>query len=829
MEGFGLGLVLNFTDNATGGMGRVINTFETLSNSAQQMQQNVGSSLQALQNLNIAGFGMNMLGEGIQEAGKNILGTIYKMVDGVTKVGTEIFSTRMTLNTLFKSAEEGEKAFDWVKDYAKTSIFNFKDLLPATTIMKAVGIDVRKELETTTGKAQNLLDYAGDLAAIFPNMRNSYGTGVQASMGALKEYIAEGNAITLKRGAGLDITGILGEEKGTTIEERSRQVADLIDKIGAFGMTANLAGTPMQRLSNISDVFFNLVTDIAEGGVFEKFSQLVERFSEYIFSIPEEEMKNIAKAFSDAIVALMTPIDYVISVAIKVIDWMREMIKERPQLAKLVLTFSAFVGVMLVGIGVALKFGGALLMLIASVGTFMIVSGKAGSILMILKASIKALTSSLFPLIAVGTLLFLAWKYNIFGVRDSLNHLLEVFGLVFDAFTDDTLAEDKFIRAKEMGILPFIEGLIELKYRVKDFAEGFVEGFTSIDEWLGKVTGKFTIFKDTLDLILNTAGKVMKFFTGDEMSTSYKDIGRLTGGFTFLLIAIKALSIVYKLVVSPLVKVGKFVAPFIGKIFTFLKIIGSFAVSIAGALGVPVYVVALLAVAIAGLVVSIVKHWDEIKSNMQQKIEAMKTSVRNFVNNCREFFGNIPVYFNMAISGLANFFKSRVTDPIIADLKVWKGIVKGIFQDVKDFFSNTWNGISTGLNNMVTKGKEVLGIKPPKTKGVVVPSIPARASGDSSFEGGLVQVNEEGGEIVNLPNRTQIIPHDKSLRKEYNRGVREASGGSEAITFGKESIVVYVQSAKEEDIENIATKIERVIEKRRQVKKYSRRKPIFEM
>lgn len=36
------------------------------------------------------------------------------------------------------------------------------------------------------------------------------------------------------------------------------------------------------------------------------------------------------------------------------------------------------------------------------------------------------------------------------------------------------------------------------------------------------------------------------------------------------------------------------------------------------------------------------------------------------------------------------------------------------------------------------------------------------AAGDPHFKGGLTSVNEQGGEIMNLPNGTQIIPHDLS-------------------------------------------------------------------
>lgn len=49
--------------------------------------------------------------------------------------------------------------------------------------------------------------------------------------------------------------------------------------------------------------------------------------------------------------------------------------------------------------------------------------------------------------------------------------------------------------------------------------------------------------------------------------------------------------------------------------------------------------------------------------------------------------------------------------------------------------------------------------------------IGANASGTDDWRGGMTRVNEEGGEIINLPRHTQIIPHDVSMEaaREYAR------------------------------------------------------------
>ncbi|KIZ38066.1 MULTISPECIES: phage tail length tape measure family protein [Rhodopseudomonas] len=55
-------------------------------------------------------------------------------------------------------------------------------------------------------------------------------------------------------------------------------------------------------------------------------------------------------------------------------------------------------------------------------------------------------------------------------------------------------------------------------------------------------------------------------------------------------------------------------------------------------------------------------------------------------------------------------------------------------------------------------------------------SMPKFASGTDSAPGGLARVNEQGGEIMNLPNGTQVIPHDVSMAM-VNRVAAPSSGG----------------------------------------------------
>ncbi len=69
------------------------------------------------------------------------------------------------------------------------------------------------------------------------------------------------------------------------------------------------------------------------------------------------------------------------------------------------------------------------------------------------------------------------------------------------------------------------------------------------------------------------------------------------------------------------------------------------------------------------------------------------------------------------------------------------------------------------------------------------------AKGTDNWRGGYTWINEEGGEIVDLPRGTRIIPHDVSMEMARNMGT--ATGGGEVYNFHQGSIVIDAKNVKE--------------------------------
>lgn len=109
--------------------------------------------------------------------------------------------------------------------------------------------------------------------------------------------------------------------------------------------------------------------------------------------------------------------------------------------------------------------------------------------------------------------------------------------------------------------------------------------------------------------------------------------------------------------------------------------------------------------------------------------------------------------------------------------KAWDGIKEiftGIFDVLKSAFKgfinyliDKFNWFTGGLSWIPEKLSKVPGFG--WAKDFKIPKVPNFATGTGYFQGGAARINEGGrGEIVNLPNGTQIIPHDVATKQGRN-------------------------------------------------------------
>lgn len=132
--------------------------------------------------------------------------------------------------------------------------------------------------------------------------------------------------------------------------------------------------------------------------------------------------------------------------------------------------------------------------------------------------------------------------------------------------------------------------------------------------------------------------------------------------------------------------------------------------------------------ALIGVGVLLYKNWDTIKAKAFEVWEGVKTAFAPIVS----FFGGLFESVTSGFKAFLNFF------------------IKGI-----NWVTDKINKISVDVPEWVPGlGGQKFGFD--------IPKIPEFALGTQYHKGGLARINERGGEIVNLPNGSKVIPHSLS-------------------------------------------------------------------
>lgn len=614
---FGLGLVLSFTDNATAGINSAVNSLNQLTQTAE----GASSSLNELASLSAFSAIATQVGNSMTNMGSRIISTFGQVIGTLNQTGQTLMYAEMQFDKLYEgSGRTGKDVLADIQDYAKKSIFEFEDLIPTVVMLKANGIEAFDAIgKSIEGADLTLMDYAADLAAFNPMMRNMYGTGIQAAMGALNEYIAEGNAKSLKSGASLDITGILGEDKGKTIEERTDQVVRLMEKLNMVGMVSSMQGRPEQMLSNMGDVLFDLKGRIANSGVYEEFSKIISIIAEFVFSLTDSDLNSIASTVGSALSSILVPIQKVAEWVVKLASAFVDLVKNNPQLAKFATIGTALAGVFLVIGGVALKFAGSLGYLSLMLKSL---STSFGAIGTVMKAGATKIVGALAPVTLALGVMYLVWRNDLFGIRTlvtsfvqnvvnsfktaktavsgsladmqntlktfdtqnsffdgltlALMRVMVLFQALAEGWNDYTLSEETFAKAKELGILPLIEAIFNLKYRFDLFKQGFIAGWQKISDKVKAVISDLvakadgTIFED----LLNGVTSFFEALTNNDADAWYKfgeSFAYITAGVIAFVASLKLINGVIGIITKLVTVISG-----IGKVFSVFGKIGGY-------------------------------------------------------------------------------------------------------------------------------------------------------------------------------------------------------------------------------------------------------------
>ena len=227
-----------------------------------------------------------------------------------------------------------------------------------------------------------------------------------------------------------------------------------------------------------------------------------------------------------------------------------------------------------------------------------------------------------------------------------------------------------------------------------------------------------------------------------------------------------------------------------------ISVAGGAAKAALAALSAPAAVVAAVIAAIVFAVVSVVTHLDLFRA----AIARIQEDCGPMIDNIAARFSSAASILGPAISSLSDLVANVlagafqmlgegaliVIDGITRAISGIADIVIGVVSTVKNLVTGDWSAAWESMGNVVdgvvntiiglvesltgaimgiagAVGGAVGGVVSwAKGLGGSEDSTAKNASGTNNWRGGLTRVNEQGGEIINLPSGSQIIPHDLS-------------------------------------------------------------------
>ena len=162
------------------------------------------------------------------------------------------------------------------------------------------------------------------------------------------------------------------------------------------------------------------------------------------------------------------------------------------------------------------------------------------------------------------------------------------------------------------------------------------------------------------------------------------------------------------------------------------------------------------------------RHKEEV-SSVKEFISSVIELMISILGSCVSTIGSMLSGLITVITGVVDIIRGIFDGDWRAVWEGFKEVVKGAIEIVKGW----WNGLLDLFNKPINFVVNLFKKDQSETETVSSEEVGKNAKGTNNWRGGLTWVNEEGGELMNLPNGTQIIPHDLSeaMVKEHARNV----------------------------------------------------------
>lgn len=198
-----------------------------------------------------------------------------------------------------------------------------------------------------------------------------------------------------------------------------------------------------------------------------------------------------------------------------------------------------------------------------------------------------------------------------------------------------------------------------------------------------------------------------------------------------------------------------------------------------------------------GLTAWFSEKWNSILSTCAPVINTIVGLYAFLWDGIVAIFGPVASWFNDTVWQPVYSFASSAIDSVVGVFSgAWESI-KGVWAGVANWFNdNVWSPIKSAASGVFDAVGGALSAV--QARGSQVTGIPGHATGTTHFGGGWTEINERGGEIVDLPNGSRIYPHATTEKMIAN-----SLGGSNSVNQYSISGNTFVVR-EEADIDRIA-------------------------
>lgn len=236
---------------------------------------------------------------------------------------------------------------------------------------------------------------------------------------------------------------------------------------------------------------------------------------------------------------------------------------------------------------------------------------------------------------------------------------------------------------------------------------------------------------------------------------------------TLIPIITNILSVVISVVANIISAITPIIS-FIGLVITnIMAIITPIVTFVANTIALIVQIIGTLIGSISGIFSTIFGVVSSTWTSITSAVSGAISTIASVVSTLSSTFSGIFNRIYSIVSSVMGRVRSYITNVFSAIRSAWSGLtgfVSGVFSGVAGAVQQLVSQVKGFVNGVIGGINAAIGLIN-KIPGVSISRIPQLASGTDNWQGGFAYMNEGGrGELTYLPNGSQVIPHDISVK-----------------------------------------------------------------